>query len=215
MKVIFCLTGNTFSGRFLDCFLDLIIGCSQANIPFAVTRQESSVVYFVRNMCLGGDILRGENQKPFDGKIDYTHLMWIDNDIIFTFQQFKKLLDYNKDIVSGVYMMTNKIHLATVEKWDEEKLKKNGHFDFITHEQIKSKTSLLEVAYTGMGFMLIKKGVFEKLSYPWFRPIFFTIGEAKDFSSEDVAFCRLAIQKGFKIYIDPQIRVGHEKKVVL
>lgn len=214
-KVIFCLTGNSFSGRFLDCFVELISYCSQTNISYAVVRQESPVVYYVRNMCLGGDVLRGENQKPFNGKIDYTHLMWIDNDIVFSVQQFKKLLDYDKDIVSGVYSMKNQVNLATVQYWDEEKFKTNGYFDFIKSEDVKNKTELMEVAYTGMGFMLIKKGVFETLTYPWFRPIFFDIGEVKDFCSEDVAFCRLVNEKGIKVLIDPQIRVGHEKKVVL
>jgi hypothetical protein len=33
------------------------------------------------------------------------------------------------------------------------------------------KEDLIEVAYTGIGFMLIKKGVFERLEYPWFKPI--------------------------------------------
>jgi hypothetical protein len=214
-KVIFCLTGNTFSGRFLDCFIETIVYCSKANISFSIIRQESSVVYFVRNKCLCGDTLRGENQKPFDGKIDYSHLMWIDNDIIFTPQQFQKLLDHDKDIVSGFYMMESRTQVATVEKWDEEKFKLDGSFEFLKLEDLKNKDGLFEVAYTGLGFMLVKKGVFESLSYPWFRPLFFDIGTAKDFCSEDVSFCRLAIEKGFKIFVDPQLRVGHEKKVVL
>jgi hypothetical protein len=187
----------------------------QTNIQFAISRKESPVVYYVRNMCLGGDVLRGENQKPFDGKIDYTHLMWIDNDIIFSPQQFQKLLDHNKDIVSGVYMMANQIHYATVEKWDEEEFKRSGAFKFYTPDDLKDKTNLVDVAYTGFGFMLIKKGVFESITYPWFRPIFHTIGTAKDFSSEDASFCKMIRQKGYKIFIDPQLRVGHEKKVVL
>jgi len=187
----------------------------QASIQFSISRHESAVVYYVRNMCLGGDVLRGEGQKPFDGKVNYTHLMWIDNDIIFTPQQFKKLLDYDKDIVSGVYLMANLINLATVEKWDEEYFQTRGAFDFLTPDYLKGKTELIDVAYTGLGFMLVKKGVFESLTYPWFRPIFHTFGTVKDFSSEDVSFCRLIREKGFKIYIDPQLRVGHEKKIVL
>lgn len=214
-KIIFCLTGASFSGRFFDCFTELMHYCYKSNIDFAITRQESSVVYYVRNMCLGGDVLRGENQKPYNGKIEYSHLMWIDNDIVFSPQQFQKLLDYDKDIVSGIYMMSDGIHFATVQNWNEESFKKNGHFDFLKIEDIEQKTELVNVAYTGMGFMLIKKGVFESLTYPWFRPVFFSIGDAKDFSSEDVSFCRLISEKGFKIFVDPQIRVGHEKKIVL
>lgn len=63
--------------------------------------------------------------------------------------------------------------------------------------------------------MLIKKGVFESMDYPWFRPINQKIGKCVDFCMEDVAFCLRAKEKGFKVYIDPTIRVLHEKKVLL
>jgi len=214
-RIIFCLPGNNFSGRFLDSFVNLVVYCMEKGIQFAISRRESSVVYYVRNMCLGGDTLRGENQKPFDGKIEYTHLMWIDSDVIFTPQHFQRLLDYDKDIASGIYMMGNNIHFATVINWDEEYFKKNGTFQFITEQDIKGKSGIMQVAYTGMGFVLIKKGVFESITYPWFRPIFHKIGNASDFSSEDVSFCLLVKEKNIKIWVDPQVRVGHEKKVVL
>jgi len=74
---------------------------------------------------------------------------------------------------------------------------------------------LLEVAYNGMGFMLVKRGVFESLDYPWFRPIEKQIGEMVDFTMEDVGFCLRAKENGFGVFIDPLVRVGHEKKVVL
>jgi hypothetical protein len=213
-KIVFCLTGTSFSGRFFDCFLELVVYCVRQKIRFVFTRGESPVVYYARNMCLGGDVLRGENQKPFDGKIDYTHLMWIDNDIIFKPAQFQKLLDYDKNIISGIYLMSDQMHFATVKEWDEEKFKKQGCFDFLTHNDIKDK-GLLDVAYTGMGFMLIKKGVFESLSYPWFRPLFYDFNGIKDFCSEDVSFCRLIKEKGYQIFVDPQLHVGHEKKIIL
>jgi hypothetical protein len=213
--IVFCLTGNTFSGNFLDSFIELTSYCFAKNIKFLISRRESPVVYYVRNMCLGGDTLMGVNQKPYNGKLDYTHLMWIDNDIIFTPQQFQKLLDHDKDIVSGIYMMSDKKHFATVENWDEEYFKRNGSFEFFSEESIKKRSGLIDVSYTGLGFMLVKKGVFESLEYPWFQPIFHNIGNARDFSSEDVSFCKLIRDKGYQIFIDPKIRVGHEKKVIL
>jgi len=63
--------------------------------------------------------------------------------------------------------------------------------------------------------MLIKKGVFESMEYPWFRPEFVQVGNAKDFTMEDVAFCREATRKGYKILVDPTVIVGHEKTRVL
>ena len=35
-------------------------------------------------MCLGADVLRGKDQKPFDGKLDYDFIMWIDSDQVFS-----------------------------------------------------------------------------------------------------------------------------------
>ena len=69
--------------------------------------------------------------------------------------------------------------------------------------------------YNGMGFMLIKKGVFEKVKYPWFCQLKKQIGDLEDYCSEDVAFCHLAKEAGFKIYVDPEIIVGHEKMRIL
>ena len=63
--------------------------------------------------------------------------------------------------------------------------------------------------------MLVKKGVFENMKYPWFQPIEKRIGDMVDFTMEDVAFCLRAKEKRFKIWIDPQVRVGHEKKITL
>ena len=88
-------------------------------------------------------------------------------------------------------------------------------FEFLTPEDIKDKKELIEVAYTGFGFICIKKGVFESMEYPWFKPTFKTIGNVVDFTMEDVSFCLNAKERGFKIYVDPTVIVGHEKKVVL
>ena len=113
-------------------------------------------------------------------------------------------------------------HYATVVKWELEYFKKVGSFRFLSMDDLKQYDSdtLFEVAYTGMGFMLVRKGVFEKVGYPWFRPIWENIPLdngiiMKDFTSEDVGFCRTATEKGTKIFIDPSVIVGHEKSMVL
>jgi GT2 family glycosyltransferase len=166
-------------------------------------------------MCLGADIRKGENQKPFDGKIDYDYIMWIDSDIIFTVKDFNKLLLNNVDICGGIYLTEDDIHFAAVKNWDESKLQHQGTFDFLTRNDINKNPNPIEVAYTGFGFLLIKYGVFEKIKYPWFSPKFYKIGDCHDFSSEDVSFCTKAKENGFKIYIDPTVWVKHQKLKLL
>lgn len=215
ITIIFCLPGNSFSGKFLECWTNMLSFCFAHNIRPLLSRAESCNIYYVRNMCLGADVVRGKSQKPFDGKPDYDYLMWIDSDILFDAPQVMRLMSHDKDIVSGVYAMEGGKMIATVREWDEEHFKKHGCFRFLTLEEMTGKEGLIEVAYTGMGFMLVKKGVFEKLEYPWFRPVEKRIGEMVDFTMEDVGFCLKAREKGFKVFIDPQVRVGHEKRVVL
>ena len=173
------------------------------------------MVSYARCLCLGADVRRGIHQKPFDGKIDYEYIMWIDSDIVFSFEQIQKLISYDKDIVSGIYKTENGQNYACVKDWDQEFYKENGSFYFLQEKDCKPHKGLMEVEYNGMGFMLIKKGVFEKVEYPWFCQLKKQIGDLEDYCSEDVAFCHLARKAGFQIFIDPQLVVGHEKMRVL
>ena len=77
--VVFCLPGASFGGRFLECWTELFAWCLKNGIKPVLSRKQSCNIYYVRNMCLGADVMRGKNQKPFDGKLDYDYLMWIDD----------------------------------------------------------------------------------------------------------------------------------------
>lgn len=216
MRVVFCLPGSTFSHRFLMCWSELILWCLHNNIDIRVSCRQSSNVYFVRSMCLAADVLKGPNQAPFGGEMEYDYIMWIDSDQVFNPEQFAKLLNHKKDIVSGLYMMADCQHYACVKDWDIDHFKKTGTFKFLTPGDIKGKKGLMEVAYNGFGWMLIKKGVFENLEYPWFKGIDWDLGNGViDFSSEDASFCRRVIEKGYKVFVDPEVIVGHEKMMVL
>lgn len=214
--VIFCLPGANFSSEFLLSWSELLAACIESKrVKVRTSPAQDANVYYVRNKCLGGDVLRGTKQLPYNGE-KYDYIMWIDSDIVFTPDHFLKLLQYDLDIVSGLYMMQGGRQYAAVKDWDEEFFKKHGYFQFLTPEDIKGKTKLIEVAYSGFGFKLIKRGVFEKIGYPWFRPVYHQLtDQIRDFSSEDVSFCRLAIEQGFKIWADPTVVVGHQKRVIL
>jgi GT2 family glycosyltransferase len=212
-RIIFCLPGRSFSGAFLKCWTELYAELVARGFNPMFVQKYTSNVYYVRSMCLGADVRRGVHQKPFDGKVDYDYLMWIDSDIIFTPNDFFRLLNHRKDIVGGLYLMENGLQFPVVEKWDEEYFQKNGTFQFMEKDEVANKKGIFEVAYNGFGFLLIKKGVFEKIPYPWFAPKMLKIGNCEDFPSEDVSFCLRARDAGFKIYTDPNVIVGHEKLI--
>jgi len=230
LNVVFCLPGSSFSGRFLQCWTDTVHTMREHNINIILSQKSGSNIHHLRARCLGANVMSGKNQQPFQGQINYDFIFWLDSDVIFSPKQILKLLSYNVDIVSGMYLMEGGNAYAMVEKgkWDFELYKKNGgSFEFVSREkanQLRQTGGLCEIEYNGFGFMCIKRGVFEKIPYPWFPPTFFNFKytdtngneiDVHDFCSEDVGFCRKAIEAGFKIYVDPSIRVGHEKTHIL
>lgn len=219
MKVIFCLPGKEYSGNFIKSWTSLFAFCLKNNIEPMVSQHYSPLVYYARNLCLGGDVSEGIYQKPFGGKIDYDYIMWIDSDVVFEVKDFINLINSDKDIVSGLYYTSDKYHFATVEDWNDEYFLENGHFQFLTKSDLDLKETLFKVSYTGFGWMLIKKGIFEKLNYPWFQPLWveYKNGDKiiRDFAMEDVSFCKMISDLGVDIWINKEVIVGHEKKTII
>jgi hypothetical protein len=93
-------------------------------------------------------------------------------------------------------------------------------FPFLSIQDLKNiaannRNKLADVYYAGMGCMMVRKGAFEKVTYPWFEPIMHEIDISKDFSSEDVSLCIKWNEAGVKVWVDPNIVVGHEKSHVI
>ena len=211
------MPGNRFSEKFLQSWTELLIWCGRNNINPLTSYAYDSNVYYVRSRCLGASVDRGEYQIPFNGAIKYDYIMWIDSDMVFGTSHFEQLLEQNTDIACGIYKTADQQTYSTVEKWDVEQYKKEGKFHFLTPDDVtRYRASVIEVDYSGMGWMLIKKGVIENIKYPWFAPIWLDVGNGmKEFSSEDVGFCHRVREAGYKIMANTNVVIGHEKSCVL
>ena len=215
MRVVFCMPGREYSREFLLAWSDLLMQASSKGHQVMISQQYSSVVHFARAKCLGGDVLKGPDQKPFQGDVEYDAMMWIDSDIVFKPEDFFRILESPHDVTAGLYMMEDLQHLAVVKEWNEEYFKKNGSFEFMRPDELSSAPEYMPVAYAGMGWMLIRKGVVESLKYPWFRSELNTIGELVDLCSEDVSFCNALKAAGHPVHVDTKLRVGHQKKMII
>ena len=218
MKIIFCLPGASYSGRFLQNWTNLLAELPKYNITYGLSQHYMCNIYHVRTKCLGASLDRGVDQKPFDGKVDYDYILWIDSDMVFQPEDFFKLLEHDKDVVSGIYKMSDGVNYATVEHMDEEFFEQWMYYPFLQDKDIEAKKGkLFKADYTGMGFMLVKYGVIEKLKYPYFYPrkqVWKQYGW-EEFVWDDVEFCLRAREAGHDIWVDPKIRIGHEKMKIL
>ena len=249
-KIVFCLPGRGVSYTYLKNFVQLCFDMVSNQMSVQISQDYSSMVNFARCKCLGANVLRGPDQIPWDGKLDYDYQLWIDSDIVFNTEKFWQLLDLalpaeavtQEDItddegkVTGMRQIINNEHereiaagwystedgkTTSVAHWlDEDDFRSNG--GVMNHEMvdgISKRKKPFTVDYTGFGWVLIKKGVFEHpdLKYPWFAPKMqvFESGAVQDMCGEDVSFCLDAMDAGFEIWCDPRIRVGHEKTRVI
>jgi hypothetical protein len=226
-KVVLALPGDNFSSKFLIAWTSTLnILWESGKYDLIVAPGVSSYVTFARMQTLGLDVLRGIQQKPFD-KIEFDVWLTIDSDIIFTAQQVIELIESTEQhpVVSGMYRMHDLQHYAIVKEWDTKYFSKNGTFEFITPQFVenwKQETGLkyLPVHYAGMGFFAVRADVLRKMTYPYFQ------GELqeiitdeglilRDICSEDVCFCKNILKLGYQIVVNTDIRVGHNKPIVI
>ena len=215
VRLIFCLPGKSYSREFLLAWSDLLMQASSKGHQVMISQQYSSVVHFARAKCLGGDVLKGPDQKPFQGQVDYDAMMWIDSDIVFKPEDFFRILESPHDVTAGYYMMEDMQNVAAVQDWNEEYFAKTGSFKFLKPDDLVAAPEYMEVAYAGMGWMLIKKGVVESIKYPWFWSDLQRIGDLTDMNSEDVSFCKALKEAGHPVYLDTKLRVGHQKMLII
>jgi hypothetical protein len=121
-----------------------------------------------------------------------THILFIDADMRFPKDAIFRLLQRDEAIVAANYS-TRKLPLQPVAFRDDT-----------TTERVYTEqddTGLESVAAIGMGLMLIKAEVFQKMPKPWFH-IHYQNGV---YSGEDIWFCRSARESGFEVMLDHDI----------
>jgi hypothetical protein len=211
--VIFALPAREFPQEFFINWIRFMTFLKNQKIDFMISSENSSNVSVVREFCLGMkgvDFTICKNQEPFYGKIDYDYIMWIDSDSIFKPEDFMKLLSHKVDIVGGLVKKSPKLYSCTMlnESVPFEELQ------CMTDADVEGKTELIEGIATGMAFTLVKRGVFEKIPRPWFATTSISDPIAPGrmtYVGEDVYFCFKAREAGFKIWLDPTVKVAHLK----
>lgn len=231
--VIICIPGRTFSNIFLKCWTDTLVNLINSNkYNIILSNAYSSQVNFARAICLGADVLSGPDQAPFQGKIYYDVLLWLDSDMVFNAEMVMELIDtcaLQYPVVSGTYALEGGKQLCCVQDWDINHYTQCGSFKFVSVEEgenlIRENNHWIKCAYTGLGCMAIRRGVIEdeRLKYPWFFCDLKKLPSTNpnvpyicDGTSEDVSFIRNLIDNGIidGVMVNLKLRFGHEKSFI-
>jgi hypothetical protein len=185
--------------------------------------------------CLMNDSLvtRARNYLTFEFlQSPATHLMWIDADIGFDPADIVSMVRADKDIVCGIYpkkeIHWREVARAAKEGVPPERLRDYEHSPVLNliddSPDRVTADGLVEIANAGTGFMLIRRGVFEALAddvpsyvdgstpdivFKAFYAVSIDPDKGHSLLSEDYHFCRLARDRGIKIYAAPWVRLNH------
>jgi hypothetical protein len=119
-----------------------------------------------------------------------THILFIDDDMVFPADTLERLLKHDKKIV-GINCNSRGLPLKSTVEPLEEYL----------------GAGLVEVKAVGSGVLLIDLDVFKTIERPWFGVK--THESGFTLMGEDSWFCERAREKGFKIWCDTTIKIGH------
>jgi FkbM family methyltransferase len=186
-------------------FVQSILRCIAAQVGFQIRFNfGDSLVTRARN-TLTADFLES----------DATHLLFIDDDLIFGPDHVRRITSHPVPIVGGLYPK-----------------KQDGPTSWVLNTLTNSDPSdrsdgLTRVAYIGTGFLCVERSVFERMieRFPEIEYLadesgrrewdFWSVGVCRTHSgqvrylSEDWFFCERALQMGYQIFADPAVVLKH------
>lgn len=208
-NVVIATPGNGFTPGYMRSILKTTYILNQEGLSWNFLNQGGSLVAMARESTIGGwDTNNVKMTEPCGGEWTYDKIIWIDSDIEWEPADFFALYNSEKDIISGCYLMEDR-HVPIYNQ------PRGG---MMPEQMLLDKKEPFKVAGAGFGFLAVKQGVFEKMPRPWFGPVAIpNTDENKDTSpefiliGEDLSWCTKAINCGFDIWVDPKVRVTHQK----
>jgi len=131
-------------------------------------------------------------------KTDADYIFFIDSDTGVPHEGLKKLVEHQKDIVSGLYFQRYPPYNPTFKKLQKNEFGNDQYLPILDYPE-----GLVEVDMVGAGCLLISRRVCENLMEPYF------FSPEQDYT-EDTYFCLQAKKAGFSIYVDTTVKCLHD-----
>ena len=170
--------------EFMKCLCALIQRLRDDRVDFTLDINSGTLVYLARERIAH----RAINEE-------YTHVLWLDSDMIFNPSILDDLMFSGKGFVTGIYHARRKGYASCIFKSIE--INKIERFD-----EYPSET--FEIAGCGFGCVLVETEILKAVCLnkgTCFTPL--------KHLGEDIAFCQRAKEMGYKLYCEPSVVCGH------
>lgn len=170
--------------EFVKSLTNLVLRLREDEIDFTVHFETGTLVYVARDNIASKAINGG-----------FTHVLWLDSDMVFTDDFLDSLMFCGKPFVAGIFQSRRKgYHSALFKNLDIDNLER---FEEYPH-------GTFEIAGCGFAGVLIETEILRQVMVnhgTCFLPM--------KMYGEDLAFCKRAIDMGYKIYAEPTAVMGH------
>lgn len=170
--------------EFVKSLTNLVLRLKEDEIDFTVHFESGTLVYVARDNIASKAINGG-----------FTHVLWLDSDMVFTDDFLDSLMFCGKPFVAGIFQSRRKgYHSALFKNLDIDNLER---FEEYPH-------GTFEIAGCGFAGVLIETEILRQVMVnhgTCFLPM--------KMYGEDLAFCKRAVDMGYKIYAEPTAVMGH------
>ena len=210
--VLIATPGRMFHAEYVSSLVKTTQRLNELGISYGFLNKYSSFVPTARELTAIDSWQHDySTNKIANGKLTCDKIFWIDSDIEWTADDFVQLYNSDLDVVSGLYVLDQAGTVAVNFPNSRGVPTRVNKVEFLLHEEP------VEVGGVGFGFLCVKSDVFEAIERPWFligKVQWSEDSEMRVNVGEDYSWCGKAQRSGFKIWVDPTVRVKHHKETV-
>lgn len=186
MKLLIAIPTNDYMHyQFVECLTKLVKRLDEDGIDYDIAYQGATLVY------VGRDKLANKAMNEC-----YTHMLWLDSDMIFTEDLLDDLMYSGKPFVTGIAHSRRAPHVSCIFK---EIWPKVDRWDGCEYP-----IQAFRIGGCGFACVLIETDIVRNV-YNKNGTAFFPMREL----GEDLAFCKRATDMGYEIWAEPSVKLGH------
>ena len=186
MKLLIAIPTNDYMHyQFVECLTKLVKRLDEDGIDYDIAYQGATLVY------VGRDKLANKAMNEC-----YTHMLWLDSDMIFTEDLLDDLTYSGKPFVTGIAHSRRAPHVSCIFKEIWPKVDR--------WEGCEYPIQAFRIGGCGFACVLIETEIVRNV-YNKNGTAFFPMREL----GEDLAFCKRATDMGYEIWAEPSVKLGH------